>query len=110
MDVDVCSSFAAAARTSGSCVPTTTPSSADAAAWYKRATATDLASVLQVPDPARTAGRFVLVYDDVCTTGGQLDAIAGCLRDRGGAARVEGVVLARAPWRGPHRADNSQGL
>jgi predicted amidophosphoribosyltransferase len=84
--------------------------SADAPAWYKRATATDLASVLQVPDPARTAGRFVLVYDDVCTTGGQLDAIAGCLRDQGGAARVEGVVLARAPWRGPRRADNSQGL
>jgi predicted amidophosphoribosyltransferase len=42
----------------------------------------------------------VLVYDDICTTGGQLDAVAGCLHDQGGAARVEGVVLARAPWRG----------
>jgi predicted amidophosphoribosyltransferase len=40
-----------------------------------------------------------LVYDDICTTGGQLDVIADYLLDQGGAARVEGVVLARAPWR-----------
>jgi predicted amidophosphoribosyltransferase len=44
--------------------------------------------------------KTVLVMDDVCTTGGQLDAIAGCLFEQGGAAQVEGVVLARAPWRG----------
>jgi predicted amidophosphoribosyltransferase len=74
--------------------------SADAPAWYKRATATDLAGALRVPDPARTEGRFILVYDDICTTGGQLNAIAGCLLDQGGAVRVEGLVLARAPWRG----------
>jgi predicted amidophosphoribosyltransferase len=73
--------------------------SADEAAWAKRASATDLREALRIPDPARTAGRSVLVYDDVCTTGGQLDAVAGCLLDEGGAARVEGVVLARAPWR-----------
>ena len=54
---------------------------------------------LAVPEPGRTAGKFVLVYDDVCTTGTQLDAVAGCLFDQGGAARVEGVVLARASWR-----------
>ncbi len=41
----------------------------------------------------------VLIYDDVCTTGIQLDAVAGCLLDQGGAARVEGIVLARALWR-----------
>jgi len=35
----------------------------------------------------------------VCTTGTQLDAVAGVLLDQGGAARVEGVVLARALWR-----------
>jgi predicted amidophosphoribosyltransferase len=40
------------------------------------------------------------VYDDIATTGGQLDAVAGCLLDEGGATRVEGVVFARAPWRG----------
>jgi predicted amidophosphoribosyltransferase len=74
--------------------------SADAQAWSKRVTATELRNALAVPDPGRTAGRFILVYDDVATTGGQLDAVAGCLLDQGGAARVEGIVLARAPWRG----------
>jgi predicted amidophosphoribosyltransferase len=74
--------------------------SADAQAWSKRVTATELRDALTVPDPGRTAGRLIVVFDDICTTGGQLDAIAGCLLDEGGAARVEGVVLARAPWRG----------
>jgi predicted amidophosphoribosyltransferase len=73
--------------------------SADMEAWSKSASAADLRDALRVPDPARTAGKYVLVYDDICTTGGQLDAVAGCLRDRGGAARVEAIVLARAPWR-----------
>jgi len=74
--------------------------SADAQAWSKRATGYELRGALKVPDPGRTAGNFILVYDDICTTGTQLDAVAGCLLDQGGAARVEGVVLARAPWRG----------
>jgi predicted amidophosphoribosyltransferase len=74
--------------------------SADAQAWSKRVTAMELREALAVPDPGRTAGRFILVYDDICTTGGQLDAVAGCLLDQGGASRVEGIVLARAPWRG----------
>jgi predicted amidophosphoribosyltransferase len=73
--------------------------SADGQAWSKRVSGTDLRDAVRVSDPARTAGRFVLVYDDVCTTGTQLDAIAACLLDDGGAARVEGLVLARAPWR-----------
>ncbi len=74
--------------------------SADGQAWSKRVSGNELRDALLVPDPARTAGQFVLIYDDVCTTGTQLDAVAGCLLDQGGAARVEGVVLARAPWRG----------
>ncbi len=74
--------------------------SADAQAWSKRVTATELRDALAVPEPRRTAGRSILVYDDICTTGGQLDAIAACLLDEGGATRVEGIVLARAPWRG----------
>jgi len=74
--------------------------SADSQAWSKQAAAAELRDALRVPDRHRTAGRFVLVYDDVCTTGRQLDAVAACLLDQGGAARVEGVVLARAPWAG----------
>jgi predicted amidophosphoribosyltransferase len=74
--------------------------SADGQAWSKRVSGNDLRDALLVPDPARTAGEFVLVYDDVCTTGTQLDAVAGCLLDQGGAARVEAIVLARAAWRG----------
>jgi len=76
-----------------------TVKSADAQAWSKRAIGTELRSALRVPDPARTAGRYILIFDDVCTTGTQLDAVAGCLLDEGKALRVEGVVLARAPWR-----------
>jgi predicted amidophosphoribosyltransferase len=47
---------------------------------------------------------LILVSDDICTTGGQLDAVAGCLLDQGQAERVEAVVLARAPWRGNPRS------
>jgi predicted amidophosphoribosyltransferase len=41
-----------------------------------------------------------MLLDDVCTTGTQLDVVAGCLLDHGAAPRVESIVLARAPWRG----------
>jgi predicted amidophosphoribosyltransferase len=54
---------------------------------------------LVITDMGRTAGRRILVYDDVCTTASQLDAVAECLLDDGRAAAVEGLVLARAPWR-----------
>jgi predicted amidophosphoribosyltransferase len=78
--------------------------SADGQAWSKRVSGNELRDVLTVCDPARTAGQFVLVYDDVGTTGTQLDAVAGCLLDQGRATRVEGVVLARALWRNGHNA------
>ena len=74
--------------------------SADAQAWSKRAVGYELDAALRVPNPGRTEGKFALVYDDICTTGTQLNAVAACLTDEGRAARVEGVVLARAPWRG----------
>jgi predicted amidophosphoribosyltransferase len=74
--------------------------SAESPAWSKRAAGYELRDALRVPEPDRTRGKYVLVYDDICTTGTQLDAVAGCLLDEGEAARVEAVVLARAPWRG----------
>jgi predicted amidophosphoribosyltransferase len=79
--------------------------SADMQAWTKRASAVELRAALRVPDPARTSGRHILIYDDVCTTGGQLEAVAACLLDEGFARRVDGVVLGRAPWRGRELAD-----
>src|ERR1700722_14492162 len=48
----------------------------------------------------RAFRRTVLVRDGICTTGTQLDTVAGCLLGDGGAIRVEGIVLVRAPWRG----------
>jgi len=73
--------------------------SADAQIWSKRVSGNELRAALRVTDRSRTTGRFVLVYDDICTTGTQLDVLAGCLFDQGQAARVEAVVLARATWR-----------
>lgn len=52
---------------------------------------------LRVPDHERVAGRQVLVYDDVFTTGHVTNEIARALR-RAGASRVCGVTLARQPW------------
>ncbi len=49
----------------------------------KRRAAAELLDALCVPDPARTRGRRILVYDNVCTTGSQLDAVARCLSDAG---------------------------
>jgi predicted amidophosphoribosyltransferase len=76
-----------------------TTKSAASGAVAKRAAAIELRDALHIPDPTRTQDRRILVYDDVCTTGSQLDTIAGYLIDEGGAADVEGIVLARAPWR-----------
>ncbi len=76
-----------------------TARSAATTARAKRAAGRELRSVLQIPDPARTARRKILIFDDVCTTGSQLNAVAGCLLDEGSAAQVRALVLARAPWR-----------
>ena len=76
-----------------------TSQSAGSSASAKRAAAAELANALQIPDRDRIAGKRILVYDDVCTTGNQLNVVAGFLIDEGGALSVEAVVLARAPWR-----------
>jgi predicted amidophosphoribosyltransferase len=76
-----------------------TAQSASATAKAKRTAARELRSALVIPDIDRTAQQRILVYDDICTTASQLDAVAECLLDDGRASRVEGLVLARAPWR-----------
>jgi predicted amidophosphoribosyltransferase len=65
----------------------------------KQAAAAELPSALAIPDPSRIRDGRILVYDDVCTTGSQLDALARHLITAGGARSVEAIVLARAPWR-----------
>jgi predicted amidophosphoribosyltransferase len=52
---------------------------------------------LQVVDPAAVAGRDVLVFDDVFTTGLTLREVARKLVDDG-ANMVGGIVLARQPF------------
>jgi predicted amidophosphoribosyltransferase len=76
-----------------------TAKSAAATAKSKREAARELRAALSIPDPSRTAGKRVLVYDDICTTASQLDAVADCLLAEGRAVHVEALVLARAPWR-----------
>lgn len=76
-----------------------TPRSAAATAKAKRAAAAELRAALAISDPSRTEGSKILVYDDVCTTASQLDAVAACLLEDGRAGHVEALVLARAPWR-----------
>ena len=77
-----------------------TSKSARNTAPAKRAAARELRAALWIPDPSRTSGRRVLIYDDVCTTGSQLDAVAACLLDDGHASHVEAIALARARWTG----------
>jgi predicted amidophosphoribosyltransferase len=76
-----------------------TDRSAGRTAAAKRDAAAELRRLLRIPDPEVTRSRKILVFDDVCTTGSQLDAVADCLLEEGHAARVRGLVLARAPWR-----------
>lgn len=64
----------------------------------KLAAARALRQVLAIPDPLRVQGSDILIFDDVGTTCYQLDAVADCLLSEGRAARVRGLVLARASW------------
>jgi predicted amidophosphoribosyltransferase len=61
---------------------------------------TQLRDSLLVPEPERTQGLRILVYDDVFTTGLTLNEVARALRLQGGASSVCGVSLARAVYRG----------
>jgi predicted amidophosphoribosyltransferase len=61
---------------------------------------TELRDALQVPDPRRTKGTRILVYDDVFTDGHTLNEVARALMFLGGAREVCGVTLCRQPYRG----------
>lgn len=76
-----------------------TPNSPGGIAIEKREAAQRHRESLYIPSRERIERRRILVYDDVCTTGSQLDATAGYLTGAAGAKEVEGIVLARAPWR-----------
>lgn len=68
----------------------------------RRIAESQLRHVLRVPDPRRTAGRRILVVDDVFTDGRTLNETARALRLQGGAREVCGVSLLRQPWHPPH--------
>lgn len=63
----------------------------------KQDAAREHGNALELRHPGRIRGKRVIVYDDICTTGLQLNEIARRLREWGAVA-VHGVVLARQPW------------
>ena len=63
----------------------------------KRAAARQHANALELRHPHRISDQRIIVYDDVCTTGLQLNEVARRLREWG-ALSVHGVVLGRQPW------------
>ena len=56
------------------------------------------AEALELKHPERIAGKRVVVYDDICTTGHQLNEVARRLKEEWDPTRVYGIVLARHPW------------
>lgn len=76
------------------------PRSAETSAGGREAAARAHVGACVVRPDADLRGRRVVLVDDVCTSGWQLEAMAELLR-AAGAREVRGVVLARTPWRGP---------
>lgn len=65
----------------------------------KLSAARALGAVLALPQgEAPIRGKRIIVYDDILTTGAQLDVIARYLKTHG-AASVSGLVVARVPWK-----------
>jgi predicted amidophosphoribosyltransferase len=61
----------------------------------------DLRHALHVPDPRRTRGKLIAVFDDVFTGGWTLREVARALRTQGGARSVVGITLARQKYEPP---------
>ena len=76
---------------------TTTATSANQNFEGKQNAARQHADALTCRHPDRITDRHIIVYDDICTTGLQLNEVARRLREWG-AASVHGVVLGRQPW------------
>ena len=64
----------------------------------KQSAAYELAEIIVISAGLPLQDGKILIYDDVCTTGYQMDAIARRLKAVG-AASVTGLVLARTPLR-----------
>lgn len=64
----------------------------------KKEAAKEHACALALEHPERIEGKRVVVYDDICTTGHQLNEVARRLKEWG-AIKVYGIVLARHPWK-----------
>ncbi|GIF74243.1 ComF family protein [Asanoa siamensis] len=77
-----------------------TPRSAGGNSADKREAARRHAAAVRIRRGLRDelAGARVLLFDDVLTTGAQLDAVGRKLQQRWGVERVDGLVLARHPW------------
>ena len=63
----------------------------------KQDAADEHGDALELRHPERIEGKRVIVYDDILTTGLQLNEVARRLREWG-ATSVHGIVLARQPW------------
>ena len=74
-----------------------TPRSAGASFDGKQSAARQHAQALVCRHRDRINGRHIIVYDDICTTGLQLNEVARRLHEWG-ATSVHGVVLGRQPW------------
>jgi predicted amidophosphoribosyltransferase len=78
-----------------------TPTLVEQRSFYDRARVAErqIGPALEVVNPEAVSGEHVLVFDDVFTGGLTLREVAHKLRDAG-AKSVDGLVLARQPFRG----------
>jgi len=72
------------------------PPSAGGGLPAKKAAAQEVAQLVRIHTDVE--GQRIVLFDDICTTGYQLDAVAGRML-KAGAADVTGVVIGRSPWR-----------
>ncbi len=75
-----------------------TVKSAGRSLTVKKEAAKQHAEALILRHPDRIKGKRVVIYDDICTTGHQLNEVARRMKQEWGARKVYGIVLARHPW------------